>query len=106
MFNCSSIIKVKLTRSTVVLRFKLSVAIIIISSGEDVREDQKNKGLIMSEGGIHQHQEGRQEDQDAKSPGAGFMSSPNSMQLLYEKLCLVNYSKDFCSEYKCRPIHR
>lgn len=25
---------------------------------------------------------------------------------LYDKLILLNYLKEFCSLYKCRPIHR
>lgn len=53
----------------------------------------------------HDNDDGQQ-DEDSRSPGHHFSTLYQFMQDLFEKLSILNYSTDFCTEYKCRPIHR
>lgn len=60
----------------------------------------------MIEGSVNQRNLEGEDGADSKSPGFSFLSCLNGSQSLYEKLTLLNYHKEFCSEFKCRPIHR
>lgn len=55
---------------------------------------QINQDVSGSESGVSNNQ------------GHYFMSSFQRMHDLAEKLTLLEYSKHFCGEYKCKPIHR
>jgi hypothetical protein len=58
----------------------------------------------MSEG-IHLDQS-LDNEKESQSPGHHFSILFQSMQDLFEKLSILKYSSEFCTEYKCRPIHR
>lgn len=43
---------------------------------------------------------------DSQSPGHHYMSTFEAMHLLLDKLSILEYGKQFCPEYKCKPLHR
>ncbi|RWS31775.1 intraflagellar transport protein 57-like protein [Leptotrombidium deliense] len=43
---------------------------------------------------------------DSQSPGFHFVSTFQLMHNLNERLILLDYREQFCSQYKCKPIHR
>lgn len=43
---------------------------------------------------------------DLESPGYEYLRSYQNMNNLYQKLLILNYQQDFCSIYRCPPIHR
>lgn len=45
-------------------------------------------------------------ESDLDSPGYEFLRSYQNMNNLYQKLVALNYQRDFCSLYKCPPVHK
>lgn len=45
-------------------------------------------------------------ENDFESPGYEYLRSYQNMCYLYHKLVVLDYQRDFCSIYKCPPIHR
>lgn len=45
-------------------------------------------------------------ENDFESPGYEYLRSYQNMSNLYYKLVALNYQRDFCSLYRCPPIHK
>lgn len=45
-------------------------------------------------------------ENDFESPGYEYLRSYQNMNSLYYKLLILNYQQDFCSIYRCPPIHK
>lgn len=45
-------------------------------------------------------------EMDFESPGYEYLRTYQNMSNLYHKLVVLNYQRDFCSIYKCPPIHK
>lgn len=45
-------------------------------------------------------------ENDLESPGYEYLRSYHNMNSLYQKLLILNYQEDFCSIYRCPPIHK
>ncbi|KAI1285995.1 Intraflagellar transport protein 57 -like protein [Halotydeus destructor] len=49
---------------------------------------------------------GDEDVDDKQSPGYHYVSNFEAMNGLHDKLSLMQYTRAFCSEYKCKPLHR
>ena len=43
---------------------------------------------------------------DESSPGHSFLMTFQKSHDLYEKLVLLDYHREFTSQFQCKPIHR
>ena len=68
--------------------------------GKSTRSRRRTRRFAVMTEGIHLDQD------ETQSPGHHFALVFESMQDLFEKMSLLKYSHDFCTEYKCKPIHR
>lgn len=86
-------------RTSILLHFHLLVSSERRGKSTRSRRRKTRRFAVMTEG-IHLDQD------ETQSPGHHFALVFESMQDLFEKMSLLKYSHDFCTEYKCKPIHR